>query len=104
MLTQSTYAEISHFAEEEMTFVFFIEESDKKIEKFIEDPEKFFPLLFEVMQIEPEKVLRMTMGLEEVQRLFSEDIEELPLMIYMHEGMLEGASSLLKLKSMIDTL
>lgn len=103
MLTHSTYAEVAHLTDEGMTFVFFIESTDERVDDHIKEPDVFFPKLFPLMQIEPEKVLRITMGLDEVQRLFSEDIKEVPLMVYIHDGMLEGITTLAKIKSLIES-
>ncbi len=103
MLTHSTYAEVAHLTDEGLTFLFFIESTEERIESYIKDPDVFFPTLFPLMQIEPKKVLRITMELDEVHRLFSEDIDEVPLMVYIHEGMLEGITTLAKIKTLVES-
>ncbi len=104
MISPSTYAEISHFIDEEKSFVFLIEDNFVKIEEFIVQPEEFFPLLYKSMQIVPEQTLRIEMELEEVQRLFAEEITELPMMVIIDKGMFEGAMPLSKLRKIADSL
>ena len=104
MITLSTYAEITHYIDEEKTFVFVIEDSFVTIEEFITQPDQFFPILFKNMEIEPEKILRIEMELDEVRRLFAEEIEELPLMVIIDKGMFEGAMPLSKIRKMADAL
>jgi hypothetical protein len=103
MIESSTYAEIAHLIDEERSFVFLIEDSFVKTEEFIVQPDSFFPLLYKSMEIEPEKTLRIEMELDEVQRLFAEEIEELPQMVYISNGMFEGAIPLSRIRKMADS-
>ena len=104
MITPSTYAEISHFIDEEKSFVFLIEDSFVTVEEFIAQPEEFFPRLYTSMEITAEKTLRIEMELDEVQRLFAEEITELPIMILIDKGMFEGAMPLSKIRKLVDSL